>query len=354
MSAHPPLTRDEREISDWLGPHLRWITVPSWLLSAFVHVGLAILLIVLAQTPSCRSDIAGDDGESIREVGIYVRENITPVEAPESPATEVIPEPDVAPPTPTVSAPGPAQPVPDAPPVALPVPVTPSPPVLGIGGPPEVPNLAASSVLRPSMDGGAAPPSTNGGPRATSFMGVSDAGRKFVYVIDRSFSMENYGALRAAKLELASSLERLDETQQFQIIFYNTKVLKLKPSTKRFEMFRGTDQQRSDARNQMSAVLPDGGTAHLPALLEALKMSPDVVFLLTDGATPGLTAADMAEIDRKNRSGARIHCIEFGEGPQLTDAAGRDPGNFLRKLAADHAGQYRYRDMKQLNPRSGN
>src|SRR5262245_17102357 len=56
----------------------------------------------------------------------------------------------------------------------------------------------------------------------TQVFGVTGRGRKFVYVFDRSLSMQG-APLAAAKRELIASLGRLEDGQQFQIIFYNEK-----------------------------------------------------------------------------------------------------------------------------------
>ena len=53
--------------------------------------------------------------------------------------------------------------------------------------------------------------------------GAEGTGTKFVYVFDRSGSMEGYGGrpLASAKHQLISSLTQLNDACQFQIIFYN-------------------------------------------------------------------------------------------------------------------------------------
>src|SRR5262245_26111248 len=54
----------------------------------------------------------------------------------------------------------------------------------------------------------------------TRVFGVRGRGTRFVYVFDRSSSMEG-GPLLAAKRELIASLQNLQSVHQFQIIFYN-------------------------------------------------------------------------------------------------------------------------------------
>ncbi|MCA8994230.1 MAG: hypothetical protein KDA69_18680 [Planctomycetaceae bacterium] len=335
---------------DWLGPHLRWITVPSWVLSLIIHAIFITILIVVSQMPSCRGDFGGDGGESFRKVGIRQRgeqNKASEVEA-EQPSEEQLPT--ISSPVVTTSA------IPDQPPIPLPLPAiqSPSMPLLGAGPPPQFDATQFSSVIQPSqIVSGGAPPS--GGPNdgsdtnATSFLGVSDRGRSFVYIIDRSSSMEDDGRLRAAKMELLSSLQQLDESQQFQIIFYNAKFTVLQPRSDKFNLFFGTDAQRLQVVEQLREIRPEGGTLHFPAVMRALKFRPDVIFLLTDGdPTSALTPSEQEEIRIENGGGTHIHCIEFGKGSVSVNGRSAKEGNFLDKLAQKNGGQYVYRDVTDI------
>lgn len=332
-------SRGTARVVDWLKPHLRWVTVPSWLFSVLLHIGIAFLIIVLSQLPSCRKDIQGDQGDSFRQVGIVTRpvpmteretESDPTIESP-SPVVTSLDQPDV-------------QVLSDQPPVPLSLPELPKlPPVIGAGAVPLTAAMATDDLVRPSTPGVSG--ETSGGAPAggTSFLGIKDVGRRFVYVIDRSFSMENDNALQAAKLELLASLDRLQENQEFQVIFYNNDFTVLETRGNRFQMFWGTDPQRLQVREQVRAIGPGGGTNHMPALIKALSYNPDVIFLLTDSAADtALTSAELRELQQRNRHGARIHCIEFGRG--ATSSLGTS-GNFLKQLAQQHQGQYTYRNV---------
>lgn len=309
-------------------------------MSVLFHFGLAALIVLLSQLPSCRRDIRGDEGDSFHEVGIVTRpvparetrEENDPSEDAESESRDSndLPEVEV---------------VPEMPPVPLSLPeMAKLPDILGAGPPSSLPTIPTPDLVRPTnpTQGGEGP--LGGAPAGgTSFLGIQDVGTRFVYVIDRSFSMENDNALQAAKLELLASLERLDETQQFQVIFYNNEVTPLEPRSREMLMFWGSDPQRLQVREQVRALGPGGGTAHLPALRKALSYNPDVVFLLTDGAADtALKPSELADIKRRNLSGARIHCIEFGRGEQSSLGTA---GNFLRQLADQNHGKYTYRNV---------
>jgi hypothetical protein len=175
----------------------------------------------------------------------------------------------------------------------------------------------------------------------TQVFGVRGKGQRFVYVFDRSASMEGR-PLEAAKRELIGSLRRLKSIHQFQIIFYNQQ-----PQV--MPLFRGRSPQMAfgDEQGQRLAALfvggifADGGTDHIQALNLALGMKPDVIFFLTDANEPRLSADDLREIRRRNPS-ATINTIEFGVGPPIGSY------NFLQQLAAENRGQHAYVDVTRL------
>ncbi|WP_230265862.1 VWA domain-containing protein [Stieleria sp. JC731] len=175
--------------------------------------------------------------------------------------------------------------------------------------------------------------------------GVSGTGSRFVYVFDRSDSMNGYGGrpLQRAKTELIRSLKSLSEHQKFQIIFYNENVKPFQPSGMALTMVEGTESNIERAERYVNSIRAFGGTKHKGALLMALRLSPDVIFFLTDAHIPRLSKLEMLTIaDRAQRSGTTIHTIEFGNKPAP------DPGTFLRELAEMNEGQYQYVDVNQF------
>ena len=178
---------------------------------------------------------------------------------------------------------------------------------------------------------------------STSVFGAQAQGSKFVYVFDRSGSMEGFGGrpLMAAKRELIRSLADLQETSQFQIIFYNERpqVFRTGPGDPR--LVWGNEAGKQQAEQFVRGIKANGGTRHLEALRLALGMSPDVVFFLTDADEPRLTDDELQRVRRWNRS-ATIHSIEFGFGPQ------RNPDSFLARLAQQNGGQHVYVDVSRL------
>ena len=187
--------------------------------------------------------------------------------------------------------------------------------------------------------------STNGTQATARVFGVSGSGSRFVYVFDRSDSMNGFGGLplRSAKRELIRSLNSLSPQQQFQIIFYNENVKPFQMAGAPMTMVAGEPSNLKRAERYVESIQAFGGTKHKGALLMALRMSPDVIFFLTDAHIPRLSQRELDQIrDRADGSGTTIHAIEFGSRP--TPAA----DSFLKDLAGMNRGQYQYVDVRRL------
>lgn len=183
----------------------------------------------------------------------------------------------------------------------------------------------------------------SGGDISTSVFGVQGSGTRFVYVFDRSGSMDGFGGapLRAAKAELLASLEDLQRTHQFQIIFYNERPRVFNPTGGEPELVYGDTAGKELAKRFVQGITANGGTRHMQALRLALGMRADVVFFLTDADEPQMTEDELRRIRRLNY-GTAIHAIEFGFGPKRSNI------NFLKRLAAQNQGQHIYVDVAKL------
>jgi hypothetical protein len=170
----------------------------------------------------------------------------------------------------------------------------------------------------------------------TQVFGVTARGSRFVYVFDRSLSMQG-PALAAAKRELLTSLSHLKPVQQFQIIFYNEKPKKM-PSP---QLLFADDDGRRQAESFVGSITAAGGTDHVQAIELALLLQPDVIFLLTDADEPPLSTRDLNAIHQKNT--AIINVIEFKTG---SAAAKRSS---LRQLAHQNRGEYKAIEVNSLN-----
>lgn len=192
-----------------------------------------------------------------------------------------------------------------------------------------------NSAVEPTEAGGARRSGGRGGVGETTFMNIVGVGRSFVYVIDTSSSMDG-PRLRQAKSQLKASLRLLQPNQQFAVILYNetTQRLKLRRQVEQ-PLYFATEVNRQLAAQEIDSIISDAGTDHRPALLEALRLHPDVVYFLTDGDEPQLSVSDLRDI-RHAAGGTTIHVIRFGDGNWS-----RSTDHWLQQLAGQNSGEYR-------------
>jgi len=178
------------------------------------------------------------------------------------------------------------------------------------------------------------------GPQARlSLFGSSQAlGRSFVFVIDHSNSMggAGLGAIHAAAKELEARIDQLTDQQTFQVVAYNQSIAWLTGQ----ELIPATSDNKRKLVAFIDALAAYGQTEHRRGLLAALRLKPEVIFLLTDGGDPPLDAGQLKLIRDAAAGGTTIHCVHFGRGPTS------DRGSFLARLARDNGGSYVYVDMK--------
>jgi hypothetical protein len=173
---------------------------------------------------------------------------------------------------------------------------------------------------------------TQGTPGGLTVFGAQARGRTFVMVIDRSASMgaQGLGALSAAADELARQMGSLDERQRVQIVAYHAA-----PSQLDAHWLPATPQNKERLLKYLRGLPAFGSTNHTAALTTALKLKPEVIFLITDGDDPGMDPGQLRIIRELARGRTTIHTIHFGRGSE-----GGPSDHFMRKLAADNGGGY--------------
>ena len=210
----------------------------------------------------------------------------------------------------------------------------------GVGAP----QAANAGGGRFSLEGsGEGEKNLDGGKVRTGIFGVTGEGYKFVYVFDKSSSMNAYGGrpLAAAKRELIQSISSLTKLIQFQIIFYNEFSDVFDP-TGSGRLFFATEANKEAASEFIAQVKASGSTRHLEPLLKAVGLGGDNIFFLTDGTEPSLTGSELSRVRRRNGGRAAIHVIQFGSEPQIGD-------NWLKKLARQNGGEYRFFRIDRLS-----
>ena len=175
------------------------------------------------------------------------------------------------------------------------------------------------------------------GEASVQIFGTHGKGTKFMYIFDRSGSMEGM-PVRAAKAELIRSLDSLGDLHQFNIVFYSTDYQLWQPG-RRLPFATPTNKQ--NAVRFVESMTAAGNTNHYPPLEAAIAHRPDVIFFLTDGERKDdLSPLQLSTIERMNSRmgrGTQINVIQFGSGG-LTDS----PSKSLQQLADQNNGEYRY------------
>jgi len=191
-------------------------------------------------------------------------------------------------------------------------------------------------------DGGSSGGAGHGIGPGTQFFGARDHARSFAYVIDCSGSMATRNSLEIAKREMLSSINQLPPDAQFAVIFYNLQARMLSNPLGQRGLMGATVTNKARVQTQLETIAPLGGTDHMLALRQALKLKTEVIFFLTDADL--MTNGDVNDILAEVGS-TRIQAVEFGRGTELGQ---RSP---LGRLATTTGGSYRYIDMSKF-PRS--
>jgi hypothetical protein len=335
------------ELRPQIAPGYSWL--PSWLVSVCLHGSLMMLFATGIQ--SCDQGHSGAAEEDFREVGIYVKQGdavseTNPDTPDDSEADRLADSAVEAPPTEAELAAATTAALSELPASLLDLPPVEAPGTLGAGALISLPSSVASADVVTGIDGSPAASSLRTAAQGeTSFFDIRATGSRFVYVVDHSGSMGFYQQLQVAKRELRASLEALDATQQFQILFYNGRYTEMTLRDRPPSLQWATDINKTLGVQFIGSITPDGGTDHMPALRQALSYQPDHLYFLTDADQPQLSARDLAEVRRINRNRTQIHCVEFGTQGDL----GVD--NFLKRLARENGGTYRYRDVTRFGTR---
>jgi len=325
--------------------------VPSWLISVVIHL-LALLLLALflhGPVPSGLPDPDRDVGIVLTRVdrdeqakyfhqeGTRADQDTTTTKPVDSAVQSALPDPTQSPSTAGVSLPTT---------VVLPVAnggLLPARWELAHGGRVRLlPNQGKAAILAEEAarkkNRKALAPTT----RTSLFGSAAAEGRSFVFVIDRSQSMGSggLGALRAATAEFQHALAALKPCHRFHIVAYHHRRVLFGDSQK---MLPATDENKQKVAQFMQGLAAFGGTDHELGLMTALYMKPDVIFFLTDGGDPPLTPSQLAQIHQRAAGHTSIHAIQFGYGPAQEDHS------FMRQLAKQNGGSYRYIDMSRVS-----
>jgi hypothetical protein len=164
------------------------------------------------------------------------------------------------------------------------------------------------------------------------FFGAESQGHRFVYVVDRSGSMNHphdsdaKTRFRRLKFELLSSIGRMTPDQEFYIVFFNEDPHPMPART----LQPATPEAKQHYLEWMSRMRAVGRTDPRRALQLALRLEPDTIYFLSDGSFQHKIARDLRKIRQRR---AVIHTFAFGE------TAGRET---LESVAENNGGKYHF------------
>ncbi|MGE0695753.1 MAG: hypothetical protein AB7O59_16685 [Pirellulales bacterium] len=195
------------------------------------------------------------------------------------------------------------------------------------------------------------------GPVRTGVFGVSGEGERFVYVFDRSESMNSeltfssegtvvfsVTPLVAAKAELLKSLNDLGGGHDFGMVFYNHGPWVFTLGNRSRTMFSATRENKRRATQFITSMYGQGKTNHMKPVEIALRMHPDVIFLMTDGEPKDdLTRTELDQLKRLNSGRTKINVVQFCY-KEMT-------GGALVDLANENGGKHEYFNIAKLGPK---
>lgn len=171
------------------------------------------------------------------------------------------------------------------------------------------------------------------------FEGGGLTGRKFVFVIDRSHSMggDGLGVLDQAREQLIDAIGALESNHEFQIVAYHNKTTMISER----KLLVANDAHKQMVKEFFEGLGAFGATNHFSGLIGGLHFQPDVLVLMTDGGSPDLTPYQLKRLRVHAGRKTEIHCIQFGAGALVKT------NSFMRKLAQQNRGTFRYIDVRQ-------
>ncbi|QDT98812.1 vWA domain-containing protein [Gimesia aquarii] len=184
---------------------------------------------------------------------------------------------------------------------------------------------------------GNASPGTGNGLGNGDFFGMKPKSKKVVFVVDSSKSMnfphDSVGKTRLGrvKLELAKTIYSMDKHQQFFVIFFSD-IAKPMPAR---QLQPATAEAKQKYLSWVARVPGIGMTEPLEALILALRLQPDTIYILTDGHfNPSTVKAFNKVAKNTNRNRSVVVngiCMGSREGEKL-----------IRELAETNSGTYTF------------
>lgn len=164
------------------------------------------------------------------------------------------------------------------------------------------------------------------------FFSKAPPGKRFVYVVDASGSMnhphdsESGTRFGRVKVELLRAIHGLATDQEFYVVFFNDNAL---PMPSRRMQVRSTNSLDRYFK-WIAGFRADGMTDPREALMIALRLQPDVIYFLTDGR---IRKSDADDIIEANQRRVQINTVCIGEA---------ESEGLMKNLATANRGKYQF------------
>jgi hypothetical protein len=146
---------------------------------------------------------------------------------------------------------------------------------------------------RAGVEGGGEMRTGAGDGKSAKFFGTKAQGNKFVYVLDRSGSMDyesaeinDYKVTRfdVARMELLKSVESLQPHQEFYVVLFSNNMKQMFNEESLLpKPVKATLENKAKLKDWLWEDRAAGGTDPRESLKLAFKMNPDAIFMLSDG-----------------------------------------------------------------------
>ncbi|QGJ71428.1 Hypothetical protein PBC10988_31330 [Planctomycetales bacterium 10988] len=176
---------------------------------------------------------------------------------------------------------------------------------------------------------------------AASFFGIRTEGKRFVYLVDNSKSM-NKEMFEMARTELLQSVSKLDREQRFYVIFFSDKPYPLYYPDTAPDMVHASDVHIRRLSNWIERAETILKTKALESVKMALDLRPDAIFILTDGRFTDGTKQYLMNTAYE----VPVHTV-FIQKRRKDARAERD----LRDIALAHNSTYRVVDVPPAKPK---
>jgi outer membrane murein-binding lipoprotein Lpp len=156
------------------------------------------------------------------------------------------------------------------------------------------------------------------GQGGAEFFGLKAAGTRFVFVVDCSLSMKENNRWAHAVTELNAAIDRLSNDQMFYVILFDGNVHRmLNHDQSQAALFAATEENKQRFREWLATARLGYDTYPLLAVKNALELSPDAIYLLSDGVFKDGTADFLKKFNRPiDHQGfpqrtAAVHTLSF-------------------------------------------